>query len=110
MAAAFGNAVFTLWVGSGISFGRAPDLGDIIRRALEFLRARAVDAGSPGVFEPAFRSAIVVSQTPFAHVALNFATPLAEWPEEVSKPIVDRLWNRYLQFLNIPIAGDDYIL
>lgn len=112
MAAAFGNAVFTLWVGSGISFGRAPDLGDIIRRALEFLRARAADAGTQEVFDPAFRSAIVLSQTPVALVEPHFATPLAEWPEDVSKPIIDGLWNRYSQLLNIPIAGEDedYIL
>ena len=112
MAAAFGNAMFTLWVGSGISFKRAPDLGDIIRRALEFLRARAVDAGTQEVFDPAFRSAIELSQTPIALVEPHLATPLAEWPEDVSKPIVEGLWNRYSQLLNIPIAGEDedYIL
>ena len=41
VARAVENGEFALWVGSGIS-RNAPDLGDLIKRALEFLRARAI--------------------------------------------------------------------
>lgn len=112
MATAFGNAAFSLWVGSGISFGLAPDLGNIIQRALEFLRAKSMEADTQSVFDPAFRSAITLSQTPVATVEPFFATPMGEWPEDIRKPIIDGLWNRYSELLNIRIAGkdEDYIL
>ncbi|QEH81576.1 hypothetical protein EIK56_27210 [Sphingomonas sp. C8-2] len=112
MAAAFGNAAFALWVGSGISFGRAPSLGDLILRGLEFLRMKAQDPATRDAFEPAFRNALQLSQRPIGPAEPHFATPIAEWPEDIRKPIVDELWNRYSQLLNLPIAGqaEDYIL
>lgn len=112
MAKAFGNAAFALWVGSGISFGRAPSLGDLILRGLEFLRIKAQDPATQAVFEPSFRNALQLSQSPIQVAEPHFATPIAEWPENVRKPIVDDLWKRYSQLLNLPIAGqaEDYIL
>jgi len=112
MTAAFGNAAFALWVGSGISFGRAPSLGDLILRGLEFLRVKAQDPATRDQFEPAFRNALQLSQRPIGLAEPHFATPIAEWPEDIRKPIVDELWNRYSQLLNLPIAGqaEDYIL
>jgi hypothetical protein len=112
MAAAFGNAAFALWIGSGISFGRAPDLGAIAARALEYLRVKTVDPHTRPTFEPALRAAIAESQTDIALAEPHFTTPFAEWPEGVRKPIINGLWNRYSQLLNIriPNTEEDFIL
>jgi hypothetical protein len=112
MAAAFGNAAFALWVGSGISFGRAPDLGMIVARAIEFLRMKANDPTTQALFEPALRAAIGASQTVVAAAEPHFATPFADWPHEVRQPIIGGLWNRYSHLLNIRIQNteEDYIL
>lgn len=112
MATSFGNAAFALWVGSGISYGRAPSLGDLILRGLEFLRVKAQDPATRDAFEPCFRNALQLGQEPLAQAEPHFATPIAEWPEDVRKPIVDELWNRYSQLLNLPIPeqAEDYIL
>jgi len=49
--AAFAEGVadgrYAFWLGSGISRGRVPDLGEIVLMVLEFLQAR-VDPGNPG--------------------------------------------------------------
>lgn len=112
MAKAFGNAAFALWVGSGISFGRAPSLGDLILRGLEYLRIKSQDPATRDAFEPSFRTALQLSQRPIGPAEPYFATAIAEWPEDIRKPIVDELWNRYSQLLNLPIAGEatDYVL
>ncbi|WP_188064361.1 SIR2 family protein [Sphingobium sp. KCTC 72723] len=112
MANAFGNAAFALWVGSGISFGRAPDLGVIAARALEFLRLKAVDPATQATFEPALRAAIIESHTDVALAVPHFGTAFGAWPDEVRVPIISGLWNRYSQLLNIrlPNTDEDYIL
>jgi hypothetical protein len=112
MAAAFGDGAFALWVGSGISFGRAPDLGALVGRALEFLRVKAMDPETQAIFEPAFRAALAESQTNVALAEPHFADPFMTWPEAVRTPIVTRLWTRYSHLLNIriPNTDEDYIL
>ena len=111
MAAAFGNGAFALWVGSGIS-RRAPSLGGIIARALEFLRSKTIEPAQQAVFEPAFRTALGYSQTDVALAEPHFMTPFAAWPDAVRVPIINGLWNRYSQLLNIriPNTPEDYIL
>lgn len=112
VAAAFGNAGFALWVGSGISFGRAPDLGMIAARAIEFLRRKAVNPASMALFKPALRAAIAASQTVLADAEPHFGTPFADWPNEVRQPIISGLWNRYSHLLNVRIQDteEDFIL
>jgi hypothetical protein len=61
MAAAVENGEFALWVGSGIS-RKAPSLGGIISRALEYLRQRAIDPATQAKFEPAFIAALKLSE------------------------------------------------
>ncbi len=112
MAAAFGNSAFALWVGSGISFGRAPDLGMIAARAIEFLRVKANNPPTQALFEPALRAAITASRTAIAAAEPYFATPFVNWPDEVRQPIIRGLWNRYSDLLNVRIQNteEDYIL
>lgn len=52
VANAVENGEFALWVGSGISH-RAPNLGNLIERALDYLRERAIDPARAAAFVPA---------------------------------------------------------
>jgi hypothetical protein len=111
MAKAFGNAEFALWVGSGIS-RRAPSLGGIIERALEFLRQKAITPATQIIFEPAFRSALGHSGYQVAVAEPHFNTPFNAWPTDVRDPIINGLWTNYSKLLNVRISDtpDDYIL
>jgi SIR2-like domain len=111
MAKAFGNAEFALWVGSGIS-RRAPSLGGIIGRALEFLRQKAIGPDTHALFDPALRSALGHSGLAAAGAESYFGQPLAAWPPEVRDPFINGLWKNYSKLLNVRIEGtaEDYIL
>ena len=56
MARAVENGEFALWVGSGIS-RHAPNLGDPIERAFEFIRVRAIDPETTDDYMPALQEA-----------------------------------------------------
>ena len=109
MARAVENGEFALWVGSGISRG-GPNLGDLLERALEFLRIRAIQAATADIYRPAFEDALRLADVEPADLSGQFATPLADWPEH--NAIIDKLWNNYSRVLNIRIKGEpaDFIL
>jgi len=111
MAAAFGNGEFALWVGSGIS-SKAPNLGKIIERALEFLRQKATDDATQAVFAPAFRRALGYSGMTAEAVEPYFHVPFSNWSEVDRNTIIDRLrWNySHLLDVRIPNTSEDYIL
>lgn len=102
---------YVLWLGSGISRERLPDLGELIRRVLDFLQAR-ITAGKPDCPH---------------RLALEQALDLADLrPEELEQcgsddrpatwPVIDQvvrgLWGRYSELLAIRVGGEapDYLL
>lgn len=109
VARAVENGEFALWVGSGIS-RRAPDLGVLIARAIEFLRVRAIDPATEAAYLPALKEAIELADMDPAALAVRFALPFDDWPERDA--IVDILWNKYSRVLDIRIPGTpaDHIL
>lgn len=112
MADAFFEGEFALWLGSGISFDRAPSLGDIIGRAIEFLRARAIDPVTQAKFEPAFNEALKLSEIDLVRVNPHLAATFAAWPQDIRDDIINILWNKYSELLDIriPSEPEDYIL
>ena len=109
VARAVENGEFALWVGSGIS-RNAPDLGDLIERALEYLRVRAIQAATADIYRPAFEQALRLADIEPADLSSQFATPLACWPER--NAIINNLWNNYSRVLDIRIRAEpaDFIL
>ena len=109
VARAVQNGEFALWIGSGIS-RNAPDLGDLIARALEFLRVRAIDPATTDIFRAALEKALTLAEMNPAHLSSQFGTPFVEWPER--KAITDKLWNKYSRVLDIRIKNEpaDFIL
>ena len=92
MAAAVENGEFALWVGSGIS-RRAPNLGDLIGRAIEHLRLRAVDPATRADFEPAFFEALRLSGVEPDVARPHFNQAFLTWP--IANAIKNELWNSY---------------
>ncbi len=109
VARAVQNREFALWTGSGVS-RNAPDLGDLIARALEFLRVRAIDPATTDIFRAALEKALTLAEKNPADLSSQFGTPFVEWPER--KEITDKLWNNYSRVLDIRIKDEpaDFIL
>ena len=109
VAQAVENGKFALWVGSGIS-RNAPDLGELIERALEYLRVRAIQPATADIYRPALEEALRLAKFDPAHASCQFATPFVDWPERAA--IIDKLWNNYSRVLDIRIRGEptDFIL
>lgn len=109
VANAVENGEFALWVGSGIS-SKAPNLGNLIERAVDYIRVRAIDPATAATFMPALEEALTLAEVAPASVEARLGDPLADWPEHGA--IIDRLWNKYSRVLDIRIAGTapDFIL
>ena len=109
VARAVENGEFGLWVGSGIS-RNAPDLGDLVERALEFLRVRAIQPATADIYRPALEEALKLAELDPAGLSSQFATPIADWPERAV--IIDKLWNSYSRVLDIRIKDKpaDFVL
>nr|WP_275448655.1 SIR2 family protein [Mesorhizobium sp. IRAMC:0171] len=103
-ALAVENGEFALWVGSGIS-RKAPSLGDLIERAFDYVRERAVEPATEAVYMPALEEALGLAEVNPPDVKEFYESPLADWPQ--GKAIIDRLWTKYSRVLDIRIAGTD---
>jgi hypothetical protein len=111
VSAAVEQRGFALWVGSGISFGRAPSVGPMLERVLEHLRQRVDPDLADCKFRRALNEAIEISGLePARRSGLQFALPFANWPER--EDIIRGLSNRYSEVLDIRLQGesDDYML
>src|ERR1700749_1354758 len=80
MAAAFENGEFALWVGSGIA-KKAPSLGNLVARAVEFLRRRTPEAATNGAFQPALQRVLRLAGVNIAEVNTLLGQPFSEWPQ-----------------------------
>jgi hypothetical protein len=56
------NGEFALWVGSGIS-RQAPNLGNLIERAFDYIRKRAIDPATAPAYLPALEEANLTTTT-----------------------------------------------
>jgi hypothetical protein len=104
VADAIENGEFALWIGSGIS-RQAPSLGNLIERAFDYIRERAIDPATAEAYHPALEEALALAEVNPENVETQYAQPLATWPEHAA--IVSRLWAKYSRVLDIRIAGTD---
>src|SRR5258708_3104322 len=108
---AFDNQQFALWVGSGISFLRAPSLGKLIALALEHLRVRITTNDASDRFAVTLKAALAMAGLSGAgQAAIQYGVPFDTWLERDA--IVGALWGKYSRFLDLRIAGedDDYLV
>jgi len=111
VAAAAGRRGFALWVGSGISLGRAPSVGTMLEHVLEHLRQN-IDAGKPNCrFQRALDEALRMSNLSDAELAaIPLSDPVDSWPQKGA--LIQSLWDSYASVLDIRVEGeaDDYML
>jgi hypothetical protein len=111
VAKAFDDQQFALWVGSGISFLRAPNVGELIRLALEHLRTEITTNDAGDRFAVTLKSALKMAGLEEAAVAaIDYAAPVDAWPARDA--IINELWGKYSRFLDLRVAGedDDYLV
>lgn len=111
MAKAVSERKFALWVGSGVSFGCAPNLGELLKLALEHLRSK-IDATDTGcAFRVALMEILGRSTLPTDQIgALDLSSPISDWPQ--LQTIIGDLWNQYADVLDTRIEGEaaDYMV
>ena len=113
--AAFAGGVadgrYAFWLGSGISRGRVPDLGEIVLMVLEFLQTR-IDPGNPDcAHAKALAEAVdLAGLRDDERRRLNLAEPVRGW--ELLDVIVKGLVSRYAELLDVRVSGqrEDYLV
>ena len=109
VAQAAENGEFAFWVGSGIS-RQAPDLGNLIERAFNYLREKALDPATQAGFTRALDEAVTLAGFDPVNLRPQYSVPFADWPEK--KEIIQKLWNQYSDLLDIRVIGQlgDFML
>lgn len=109
LADAVENGEVALWAGSGIS-RQAPNPGNLVEGAFDYIRERAIDPATAAVYMPALEEALGLAEVKPASVRAQYGQPLGAWPEHDA--IIARLWTKYSRVLDIRIAGKDadYVL
>lgn len=102
---------YVLWLGSGISRNRVPDLLALIRRVLEHLHARAKFGDSDCPYFRALSRAVNLAELS-AEESKGFDPSVAVASWGPLPTILDRLRNKYSRLLDIRIDGQppDYLL
>lgn len=107
-AAGFAEGRYALWLGSGISRGRFPMLPDLIVKVLEYLRAHADLSSDTCAYKLALFDALQMAQLDSTKIdQLDFALPVAGWPEAVVNDLKGYLSGKYGDFLGIEIKGKE---
>jgi len=104
VAEAVENGEFALWLGSGIS-RQAPNLGNLIEQAFNYIREKAIDPATTATYIPALEEALGLAEIEPSRVQAQYGQPLAGWPEHDA--IISRLWSKYSRVLDIRITGTD---
>ncbi|WP_090271115.1 SIR2 family protein [Thalassovita taeanensis] len=103
------NGEFAFWIGSGIS-RNAPNLGDLLIKAAEFLREKAVVEDGNGKFSNTLRELLEIAEFGPELLDSNLQVQFSDWPDQ--EAIISRLWNQYSEVLDlrVPDEDSDYIL
>lgn len=103
------NGEFAFWIGSGIS-RNAPNLGELLSKAAEFLREKAFEEGGDGKFSHTLRELLEIAEFEPELLDHNIHEQFSQWPDQ--EAIIDRLWNKYSEVLDlrVPDEASDYIL
>lgn len=102
---------YALWLGSGISRDRLPDLGDLILKVLEFLHARMVAGKADCPHRKALDEAVEMARLrPHERSQIELDDPPSTWP--AIDLVLTGLRDQYSKLLDIRVEGEaaDYLL
>lgn len=110
-AAGVSNGLYAFWLGSGISYGRAPDLRALASKVVEFVRSHIDPADQNCKFARSMEEILNLSGASVEERARSkLDEPFAAWPDHQS--IATRLVGNYSKLLGLPVDGEamDYLL
>jgi SIR2-like domain len=106
MAQGVADNRYALWLGSGISKERFPDIGEIIRRVLTFMQVESNGEEADGPHRKALGEALDIAKlSQEERDAIDLAQPPEQWPN--LDVVVERLWNSYSGLFDIRVEGKD---
>ncbi|MCC4609490.1 SIR2 family protein [Xanthomonas campestris] len=105
-AAGVSNGLYAFWLGSGISFGRAPSLRILVGKVVEFVRSRIDHADPNCKFARTLREILNLAGASAEERARSkFDEPFASRPDQDA--IAWRLVNNYSKLLGLTVDGED---
>jgi hypothetical protein len=100
------NGLYAFWLGSGISFGRAPSLRNLVSKVVEFVRSRINHADPNCKFARTLQEILnLASASADERARSKFDEPFASWPDQDA--IAWRLVNNYSKLLGLTVDGED---
>lgn len=109
---AFNEGHYVLWLGSGISRDRVPNVWELLGRVLEHLRSNIVDVDPNCVYLAALREVLqLAGLTPDELGNIDFGIAIEGWP--LRDRIVSTLVMKYSQVLETTVGDenpDDYLV
>ena len=110
-AAGVSNGLYAFWLGSGISFGRAPSLHDLVGKVIDYVRSR-IDPEDPHCkFARSMQEILnLASASPEERARSKLDEAFDSWPDR--EAIASRLVNNYAKLLGLTVDGEelDYLL
>lgn len=105
-AAGVSNGLYAFWLGSGISFGRAPRLRDLVGKVVEYVRSRIDPADQNCKFARSMQEIFsLASVSPEERARSKLDEAFASWPDQDA--IAWRLVNNYARLLGLTVDGED---
>ncbi len=105
-AAGVSNGLYAFWLGSGISFGRAPSLRTLVGKVVEFVRSHSDPADPNCKFACTLREILnLATASEDERARSKFDEPFASWPDQDA--IAWRLVNNYSTLLGLTVDGED---
>lgn len=105
-AAGVSNGLYAFWLGSGISFGRAPSLRELVGKVIEYVRSR-IDPADPNCKFARLMEEILnlASASPEERARSKLDEAFASWPDQDA--IAWRLVTNYAKLLGLTVDGED---
>ena len=105
-AAGVSNGLYAFWLGSGISFGRAPSLRILVGKVVEFVRSHIDHADPNCKFARTLQEILnLASASAEERTRSKLDEPFANWPDQDA--IAWRLVNNYSKLLGLTVDGED---
>lgn len=109
---AFAEGQYVLWLGSGISRDRVPNVYELLERILEHLRTNIDDPDSDCAYRTALNEVLrLVGLTHDELESIDYAIAVKDWP--LRERIVSALVTKYSQVLDVEVGDDqpeDYLV
>lgn len=100
------NGLYAFWLGSGISFGRAPSLRSLVGKVVEFVRLQINHADPNCKFARTMQEILnLASASADERARSKFDEPFVSWPDQDA--ISQRLINNYSKLLGLSVDGED---